>query len=112
MGAPGGWLRCGYRPNIGAVERVPAGPAPEPDFELPIQSRYLLGGEAMLDAGFRLTALGTWGANRLLRELGADTPLGVDLATTDAATLLDRVAGYSEADRQVELESWAPGPRR
>jgi hypothetical protein len=91
---------------LGAVERVPAGPAPEPDFELPIETRYLLGGEAMLDAGFRLTALGTWGANRLLRELGADAPLVGDLATTDAATLLDRTAGYSEADRQVELESW------
>jgi hypothetical protein len=99
---------------LGAVERLPAGSPPEPepdldldlDVQLPIATRYLLGGEAMLDVGFRLTALGTWGANRLLRDLGVDAPVIGDLAAADSATLLARCADYNEADCQAEFEGW------
>jgi hypothetical protein len=95
---------------LNAVERVPAGILPEPDLdldvELPIATRYLLGGDAMLETGFRLTVLGTWGANRLFRDLGIDAPVIGDLAATDAATLLERCADYNEADCQTEFEGW------
>ena len=97
---------------LGAVERVPAGSRPEPDLDLdldvqlPIAPRYPLGGDAMLETGFRLTVLGTWGANRVFRDLGIDAPVIGDLAAADAATLLERCAEYSETDCQAEFEGW------
>jgi hypothetical protein len=93
---------------LGAVERipVPAGPATEPDAELPLATRYLLGGEEMLDTGFRLTPLGVWGANRLLRSLGVDAPVVGDLADADAPTLLARCADLDPETCQEELRAW------
>jgi hypothetical protein len=93
---------------LGAVERIPASdePATEPDDELPLATRYLLGGEGMLDTGFRLTPLGLWGANRLLRGLGVDAPAVGDLADADVATLLDRCADLDPETCQEELRIW------
>jgi hypothetical protein len=94
---------------LGAVERLlPDAAAVELglDEELPAVTRHLIGGEELLDTGFRLTALGTWGANRLLRDLGADAPTVGDLAGADAATLVAGCADYDEADCQTEMEAW------
>src|SRR6266508_4646159 len=70
---------------LGAVERIAANeePATDLDDELPLATRYLLGGEGMLEVGFRLTPLGLWGANRLLRGLGVDAPAVGDSADAD-----------------------------
>jgi hypothetical protein len=93
---------------LGAVERipVPAEPAMEPDDELPLGTRYLLGGEEMLDTAFRLTPLGLWGANRLLRGLGVDAPVVGDLADADVPTLLARCADLDPETCQEELRAW------
>jgi hypothetical protein len=93
---------------LGAVDRMPAKavPATEADDELPLATRYLLGGEAMLDTGFRLTPLGLWGANRLLRGLGVDAPVVGDLAHADAPTLLARCADLDPETCQEELRAW------
>jgi hypothetical protein len=99
---------------LGAVERIPAPaePAADADDELPLETRYLLGGEGMLETGFRLTPLGLWGANRLLRGLGVDAPAVGDLADADVATLLGRCADFDPQACQEELRTWceARGP--
>jgi hypothetical protein len=99
---------------LAAVERVAADDEPTPDLdgELPLATRYLLGGEGMLEVGFRLTPLGLWGANRLFRGLVVDAPVVGDLADADVATLLDRCAGFDPETCQQELRTWceARGP--
>jgi hypothetical protein len=99
---------------LGAVGRVPAPaePAADADDELPLEARYLLGGEEMLEVAFRLTPLGLWGANRLLRGLGVDAPAVGDLAEADAATLVARCADLDPETCQEELRTWceARGP--
>ncbi|HEU4396406.1 MAG TPA: hypothetical protein VFU54_01055, partial [Actinomycetota bacterium] len=93
---------------LGAVERIPANaePAPDLDDELPLATRYLLGGEGMLETGFQLTPLGLWGANRLLRGLGVDAPAVGDLVDADVATLLARCADFDPEACQEELRTW------
>ncbi|HEV8162904.1 MAG TPA: hypothetical protein VGR74_00330, partial [Actinomycetota bacterium] len=93
---------------LGAVERIPAPaePAADSDGELPLETRYLLGGEKMLDTAFRLTPLGRWGANRLLRGLGVDAPAVGDLADADVATLLSRCADFDHESCLEELRAW------
>jgi hypothetical protein len=93
---------------LGAVERIAADdePATDLDDELPLPTRYLLGGEAMLETGFRLTPLGLWGANRLLRGLGVDAPAVGDLVDADVATLLGQVADFDTEACQEELRTW------
>jgi hypothetical protein len=93
---------------LGAVERIAADDAPAADLddELPLPTRYLLGGEAMLETRFRLTPLGLWGANRLLRGLGVDAPAVGDLADADVATLLGQVADFDTETCQEELRTW------
>ena len=68
--------------------------------------------EGALTPGLRLTTLGTWATNRILRADGADAPVVGDLADADAATLLERCAGYDEASCQAEIAAWcaARGP--
>jgi hypothetical protein len=92
---------------LGAVERIAADdvPATDLDDELPLPTRYLLGGEAMLETGFRLTPLGLWGANRLLRGLGVDAPAVGDLVDADVATLLGQVADFDTEACQEELRT-------
>jgi len=85
--------------QLGAVERIdPAAPTD--------------GQEAASTAGLRLTPLGTWATNRILRADGADAPVVGELADADAATLLERCAGYDEASCQAEIAAWcaARGP--
>jgi hypothetical protein len=93
---------------LGAVERIAANdePAADLDDELPLATRYLLGGEGMLETGFRLTPLGLWGANRLLRGLGVDAPAVGDLADADVATLLSRCADFDHESCLEELRAW------
>src|SRR6266540_2923975 len=93
---------------LGAVERIAANeePATDLDDELPLATRYLLGGEGMLEMGFRLTPLGLWGANRLLRGLGVDAPAVGDLADADVATLLGRCADFDPETCEEELRTW------
>jgi Plasmid pRiA4b ORF-3-like protein len=54
----------------------------------------------------RLTPLGTWRANVLLRSAGAVAPVIGELAGTDAAALIQGVAGYDERAFQAELRAW------
>jgi Plasmid pRiA4b ORF-3-like protein len=54
----------------------------------------------------RLTPLGTWQANVLLRAAGAVAPVIGELAGADAATLIEGVAGYDEQASQAELRAW------
>ncbi len=93
---------------LGAVERIAANeePATDLDDELPLATRYLLGGEGMLEVGFRLTPLGLWGANRLLRGLGVDAPAVGDMADADVATLLGHCADVDPETCQEELRTW------
>jgi hypothetical protein len=54
----------------------------------------------------RLTPLGTWRANVLLRAAGAVAPVIGELAGSDAATLIEGVAGYDEWAYRAELQAW------
>jgi len=54
----------------------------------------------------RLTPLGTWRANVLLRALGAVVPVVGELAGEDAAALITGVAGYDERAYRAELRAW------
>ncbi|HEV8652705.1 MAG TPA: hypothetical protein VG276_25790 [Actinomycetes bacterium] len=131
-------LTLGQLEELGAVERLdldpaspnlePASPNLEPaSSNLDPASRNLDLASRNLDldlaspnedeegaptTGFRLTPLGTWATNRILRADGADAPVVGDLADADAATLLERCAGYDEASCQAEIAAWcaARGP--
>jgi Plasmid pRiA4b ORF-3-like protein len=54
----------------------------------------------------RLTSLGTWQANVLLRAAGAVAPVIGELAGADAAALIEGVAGYDEHACRAELRAW------
>jgi Plasmid pRiA4b ORF-3-like protein len=54
----------------------------------------------------RLTPLGIWRTNILLRAVGADAPVIGDLAGNDVEALIDGVADYDEAACRAELRSW------
>jgi hypothetical protein len=54
----------------------------------------------------RLTPLGTWWTNRLLRQAGAVAPVIGELAGTDAATLIEGVSSYHERALRAELRAW------
>jgi Plasmid pRiA4b ORF-3-like protein len=64
----------------------------------------------------RLTPLGTWRANLLLRAAGAVAPVIGELAGADAATLIEGVSGYDEWAYRAELRAWCrehgPGAAR
>ena len=57
----------------------------------------------------RLTPLGTWRANLLLRAAGAVAPVIGELAGTDAATLIKGISGYDEWAYRAELRAWCRG---
>ncbi len=57
-------------------------------------------------AGLRLTPLGTWRTNVLLRAAGADAPAISDLADAEIEALIDGVAGYDEEACRAELRGW------
>ena len=54
----------------------------------------------------RLTPLGFWCTNRLLREAGAVAPVIGELADADAATLIEKVSGYDPWSCRAELRAW------
>jgi hypothetical protein len=54
----------------------------------------------------RLTPLGTWRANLLLRAAGAVAPVIGELAGTDAVTLIEGMSGYDEWAYRAELRAW------
>jgi hypothetical protein len=64
----------------------------------------------------RLTPLGTWRANLLLRAAGAVAPVIGELAGADAATLIEEMSGYDEWAYRAELRAWCrergPGATR
>jgi hypothetical protein len=99
---------------LGAVERSgDPGPGPvDEDLRGVPSTLGFAGEEAWERVRFRLTPLGAWGTNRLLREHGVDAPVVGDLAAEDAATLLDRCGDYDEESCQAELAAWcaARGP--
>jgi hypothetical protein len=57
-------------------------------------------------ARVRLTPLGFWKTNVLLRAAGAEAPAIGDLAGEGLEALLDGVAGYDEAACRAELRAW------
>ena len=61
---------------------------------------------ASAPGGVRLTQLGIWRTNVLLRAAGADAPVIGDLAGADVETLLDRVTSYDEEACRAELRAW------
>jgi hypothetical protein len=54
----------------------------------------------------RLTPLGFWCTNRLLREAGAVAPVIGELADADVATLIEKVSGYDVWSCRAELRAW------
>jgi hypothetical protein len=54
----------------------------------------------------RLTPLGYWQANVLLRAAGAVAPVIGELAGRDAAAVIEGVAGYDEQACRAELRAW------
>jgi hypothetical protein len=54
----------------------------------------------------RLTSLGAWQANVLLRAAGAVAPVVGELAGRDAAALIEALAGYDEQAYRAELRAW------
>jgi hypothetical protein len=54
----------------------------------------------------RLTSLGAWQTNVLLRAAGAVAPVIGELAGADAAALIEGVAGYDEDACRAELRAW------
>jgi hypothetical protein len=54
----------------------------------------------------RLTPLGIWCANVLLRMAGAITPVIGELAQADVATLIEGLSGYGESAYRAELRAW------
>jgi hypothetical protein len=54
----------------------------------------------------RLTPLGLWQANVLLRAAGAVAPVIGELSGKDAATVIEGVAGYDEQACRAELRAW------
>jgi hypothetical protein len=63
-------------------------------------------GKAAGQSQVRLTPLGLWKTNRLMRALGADAPAIGDYAGEDFETLLDHMSSYDEAARRAELRAW------
>jgi hypothetical protein len=64
----------------------------------------------------RLTPLGTWWANVLLRASGAVAPVIGEFAGTDAPVLIEGISGYDEWAYRAELRAWCrergPGAAR
>jgi hypothetical protein len=64
----------------------------------------------------RLTPLGTWWTNLLLRQAGAVAPVIGELAGADAARLIEGVSGYDQRALRAELRAWCrqrgPGAAR
>jgi hypothetical protein len=54
----------------------------------------------------RLTPLGFWCTNKLLREAGAVAPVIGEYADADVATLIEKVSGYDPWSCRAELRAW------
>src|SRR4029450_12204897 len=108
----GGWARGGERRGGGENARG-AGSEGEPELpgaagahgEEPASpaDAYL---SSLAKLPLRLTSLGTWQANVLLRAAGAVAPVIGGLAGADAAALIEGVAGYDEHACRAELRAW------
>lgn len=94
------------RPDDGET-RLKADAEPEAA-QLDPEVEGLTGGvlSALGQVRLRLTPLGIWRTNVLLRALGADAPVIGDLAGKDLEALIDGVADYDEADCRAELRVW------
>jgi hypothetical protein len=94
--------------GLGLVESVPEPAAADVTGDVTEESGSVadafLAGLAKLPV--RLTPLGTWRANVLLRAAGAVAPVIGELAGADAAGLLEGVAGYDEQACRAELRAW------
>jgi hypothetical protein len=58
------------------------------------------------DGTVRLTRLGVWRGNILLRAAGAEAPVIGELADANVDTLIMGVVGYDEEDCRAELRAW------
>jgi hypothetical protein len=61
---------------------------------------------SLAELPLRLTPLGVWQANLLLRAAGAVAPVIGELSGGDAAALIEGVTGYDERACQAELRAW------
>ncbi|HYT26090.1 MAG TPA: hypothetical protein VEP73_06380 [Actinomycetota bacterium] len=105
-------LAVGELEQLGAVERLHPPSAPGEQAGAP-PGEDGDDEEAVAPATrLQLAPLGTWAANRILRAEGADAPVVGDLASADAATLLERCATYDEESCKAEMAAWceARGP--
>jgi hypothetical protein len=62
--------------------------------------------EVDVEGTVRLTPLGLWHGNVLLRAAGAEAPVIGDLTDADVDTLITGVIGYDEEDCRAELRAW------
>ena len=60
----------------------------------------------LAEVWLRLTPLGSWCANVLLRTAGAVAPVIGELAEADVATLIEGLSGYGERAYRAELRAW------
>jgi hypothetical protein len=61
---------------------------------------------SLAELPLRLTPLGVWQANLLLRAAGAVAPVVGELSGRDAAALMEGVTGYDERACRAELRAW------
>jgi hypothetical protein len=61
---------------------------------------------SLTELSLRLTPLGVWRANRLLRAAGVVAPVIGELSGKDAAALIQGVTGYDEQAYRAELRAW------
>jgi hypothetical protein len=94
--------------DLGVIER--SGPDDETHVEADVapETEDLAGAvlSALGRGRLRLTPLGTWRTNILLRAAGADAPVIGDLAGRDLEALIVGVADYDEAACRAELRTW------
>jgi hypothetical protein len=86
----------------GRSDTEPPGIAVDPEPGSPAEA-YV---SSLAGLPLRLTSLGTWRANLLLRAAGAVAPVIGELAGTDAATLIEGMSGYDEWAYRAELRAW------
>jgi Plasmid pRiA4b ORF-3-like protein len=96
-----------------AGEPAPYGGEPAPHAGEPmLQFGEAFGGPAdaylsrLAELPVRLTPLGVWQANVLLRAAGAVAPVVGELSGAEAAALIEGVTGYDERACRAELRAW------
>jgi hypothetical protein len=92
-----GMVELGGESDVG-----PAVVAVDPELEGSADT-YL---SSLAEVPSRLTPLGTWWTNVLLRQAGAVAPVIGELAGADTATLFEGVSGFGERALRAELRAW------